>query len=180
MDSSRTSFDLLAHFDSHEAGEDSRQPLRPPIGVVCVLTWAVAAGVLFFAACTLLQLGYCIAAERALLRAARAGMLEATLPRATHESIVKNIERRLVDYSIPAGALQITLRQNDAPLQRIVRLADDDRVSVAISLSADAVLPAWLRTVNCWNDASQIEARIEQQMPGRQVQIAERNYPAAE
>jgi hypothetical protein len=123
----------------------------------------------------LLQLAYCVAAERALLHAARAGVLEATLPRATRESVVETIERRLVGYSISDRALQIALQMNDAPVQRAYRLAEGDRVSVALAMPANAVLPGWLRAVNLWTGGSLIEARAEKQMPSRGLRMADRS-----
>lgn len=157
MDAARTSFELLAHFEKPAATEDSPTQLRPTVGAVCVLKWAAGAGVLFFATCALLQLRYCIAAELTLSHAARAGVVEATLPRATLKTIVETIERRLQSHSIPPGMLQIAIQQNDVPMQRVLRLADGYRVSLAISLPIDAVLPAWLRVVNVWTGNASIE-----------------------
>jgi hypothetical protein len=171
MDSTSASLELLAHFDSLDLDESS----RPPIGVIDVLKWAVALSVIFFAGCVLLQLGYCMAAERVLSHAARAGALEATLPRATRESVVQSIERRLPDISYAASDLQIAIRHNDAPIQRVFRLADDDRVSVTISLPVDAALPTWLRKVGFWRDAPRVEASAERRVPGRQLAMTGRD-----
>jgi hypothetical protein len=171
----RTSYEHLARFDLPDLDEASRPLRRSPIGVICVLKWAAAAGVLFFAACAVLQLGYCMAAERTLSQATRAGVIEAMLPRATRESIIQTIERRLVGHPISISALQITIQQNDAPLQRVFRLADDDHISVALSVPANSVLPAWLRAVNSWTGDSRIEARAEQRMPSRQLRMTSRN-----
>lgn len=165
MASSRTSLDLLAHFDAPKLDESS----RATIGVTCVLKWAAALGVLFFAACILLQLAYCIAAERTLAHAARAGALEATLPRATRDSITATIQRPLARRSISLGALRIAIQQNHAPLPRVFRLADDDHVSVVLSLPSDAVLPPWLHAMNSWTGNPLIRARAEQQIPGRRI-----------
>jgi hypothetical protein len=175
MDSKRTSLELLAHFEppiERQALSPYRLPQR---GVSWVLKWAAAFGVLFVAACALLQFGYCVAAEQALSRAAQAGALEATLPRATQQSIVKTIERRLTGYSIPTAALRIAVQQNGVPLRRVFRIADDDRISVTLSLSADAALPAWLRAVAFWHGESQIEAWAERRIPDRRLNMAARN-----
>ena len=148
----------------------------PSRGVAWVLKWAAALGVLFVAGCALLQFGYCVAAEQTLSRAARAGALEATLPRATRQSIVESIERRLTSYSIPAGSLHIAVQQNGAPIRRAFRIADDDRISVTLSLPANAVMPRMVAArSHSWQNASQIEARAERQVPGRQLQMAARD-----
>jgi hypothetical protein len=174
MDSSGTSFNLLAHFDSPKADETLRPQSRPSIGVVSVLKWAAAAGVLLYAACLMLEFGYCIGAEQTLSHAANAGVLEATLPRATHQSVVAAIERRLADHFISVGALQISIQHNEAPLQRVYRLSDGDRLSVALSLPSDAVLPTWLKTIKRWPGNSQLRARAERRVPGRSLPIAAR------
>jgi hypothetical protein len=180
MDSSRTSFELLAHFDAPDVDQVSRPSIEPTVGVICVLKWVAAAGVLFVAACTLLRLGCCIAAERSLSHAARAGVLEATLPRATRESVIATIERRLLHRSMSSDALQITIQQNGAPMQRVFQLADQDRVSVALSLPTCAVLPAWLRAVYFWTGDSPLQARAEQRIPGREFRTAAHTQTAAE
>jgi hypothetical protein len=160
MDASRTSLELLAHFESAAA------PVR---GAPWVLKWTATAGVLFYAACVLLQFWYCIVAERTLTHAARAGALEATLPRATRETIVATVQRRLLSNSITTAGLRIDVRQNDAPMQRDFQLTDDDRVIVSLSLPANAVLPAWLNTAACWGGTPTIEARAARRTPSRHV-----------
>jgi hypothetical protein len=174
MDSSRTSLELLAHFEPPTERESLPLPGIPLRGVPWVVKWAVALGMLFVAACVLLQFGYCAAAEQALARAAQAGALEATLPRATQQSVVETIERRLTGYSIPTGALRIAVLQNGVPVRRALHIADDDRISVTLSLEATSVLPNWLRAVAFWNGESQIEARAERRIPGRQLKMAAR------
>lgn len=174
MDSSRTSLELLAHFEPPSEHESLRLQGVPLRGVPWVVKWAAALGVLFIAACVLLQFAYYAAAERTLALAAQAGALEATLPRATQQSVVETIDRRLAGYSIPSGALRISVLQNGAPARRALRIADDDRISVTLSLEATTVLPNWLRAVAFWNGESQIEARAERQIPGRQLKMAAR------
>jgi len=171
MDSQGPSLELLAHFDSRKLDEAP----RAPIGTIAVLKWAAAMGVLFFAAGVLLQLTYCIAAERTLSNAARAGVLEATLPRATRDSIVRTIEHRLAGRSVSPGSLQIAIQKNDAPLQRIYRLAEDDRVSVTLALPFSAVSPTWLRAMTFWTGDPPVRARAEQRIPGRRLRMAARH-----
>ena len=175
MDSSRTSFELLAHFEQPIAGVNPRSRTLPVRGASWVLKWATAIGVLFVAGCALLQFGFCVAAEQALARAAQAAALESTLPRATQQSIVETVERRLKDYSLPTGALRIAVQQNGIPISRVFRIADDDRISVMLSLDAETVLPAWLRAATVGRGESQIEARAERRIPGRQLKAAARD-----
>jgi hypothetical protein len=167
MDSGETSHDWLAHFDSAEVDAESRRRLSPSIGVSIVLKWAAAATVLFLAACVVLKLAYCIAAEQALTRAARAAAFEATLPRATRESIVATIENRLLSNSIATNGLKIHIQHNNRPIGRVVRLAEDDEVSVAVSVPADAILPTWLNATPLWRGGALIEARAERSIPNR-------------
>ncbi len=174
MDSGRVSYNLLAHFDPPVADEPS-PPRASMRGVRWVLTWACALAVLFIAGCVLIQFGYCMAAEQALARAARAGVLEATLPRATQQTISEAIERRLAGSSMSTDRLQITTLRNDVPVRRVFRPAADDRLTVALAVPADAVLPAWLRAVDFWRGDSPIQARAERRMPGRRLQLTARN-----
>lgn len=171
MDRSRTSLELLAHFDSPPIEHAESPPyVVAPRGVAWVVKWSAALGVLFFASCFLLQLAYCVAAERAVRQAALAGVLEATLPRATRETVVETIERRLLNKTTLAGRPQIAIQHNDAPIHRVFRFADNDRVSVTLSIPTDAVLPAWLNAVTFPCGIARIEARAERRIPGRQVQ----------
>jgi hypothetical protein len=162
MELSRTSFDILSHFEPPPSTARSR-------GVFWVLKWAAALGVLSYAGCVLLQLAYCLAAERALSHAARAGVLEATLPRATRSSIQDMVKRRLLTGAIPTAALQIVVQQNAAPMPRLFRLADGDRVSVALTVPTHAVLPAWLNAIPACGHDARIEARSERSLPSRQL-----------
>ena len=116
-----------------------------------------------------------MAAEQALGRAARAGVLEATLPRATQQTIVETIERRLTGYALPSGALRIAVEQNGLPVLRAFQIAGDDRISITLSVDTETVLPAWLRAATVWRGESQIKARAERRIPGRQLKIATRD-----
>ena len=175
MDSADTSLGLLAHFDAPYSGERNASRVVPGYryGVPCVLKWAAAIGMLFYAAQVMLQFGYSVSAERALTHAARAAALEATLPRATRASIMKTIERRLKASSIPTEALSITVRHNGLPFGRTYRPADDDQVSVHLSLPADTALPGWLRVIHFGDDAM-LHATAERQMPGKHLRRSAR------
>jgi hypothetical protein len=167
MDRAPVSFELLAHFDK----PSEPRPLRrvPVRGVRWVLQWAAALGVLYVAGCVLAQFAYCLTAERTLLRAARAGALEATLPRATRESIRESIERRLTSQSWPPDALQIRVQQNGLPIAGQYHTCDGDQVSVTLTIPAAVVIPQWLRRTSFWSECSQIEIRADRRVPARKL-----------
>jgi hypothetical protein len=174
MDSSRTSFELLAHLDAHSP-QPGESPCVPSArGILWVLKWAAALAVLFYAGCVLVRLGHSLSAERALLHAARAGALEATLPRATHETIVRTVERRLASHSILSTNLQVDIRRNGAPLARVFRLLDDDRVTVTVAIPTESVLPRWLRALHVRDSGARLEATADRQAPGKRVRFAAR------
>jgi hypothetical protein len=174
MDASRTSFELLAHLDAHSPPPGESSCATSSRGILWVLKWAAALVVLFYAGCVLVRLGYSLSAERALLHAARAGALEATLPRATHETIVKTVERRLESWSISRIDLKVNIRRNGAPLGRVFRLLDDDRVTVTVAVPTEALLPRWLRALHVWNSGALLEATANRQTPGKRVRFAAR------
>jgi hypothetical protein len=167
---SPTSLDLISHFDGPlNVAPTHALPVR---GVGWVLTWAAALGVLAVSASILTDFAYCLAAEHALARAARAGALEATLPRATTSSVVESVKRRLVGYSLPSGALHISIMQNGQPVRGRLEMGGDDEFSVAVSLSTNAVVPNWLQQFLIWRDETRIEARANSHIPGRKLKIA--------
>lgn len=164
--------EFLAHFDPPTEPGFVLVSNAPRRGVAWVVKWAAALSVLFVAACALLEFGYCVAAEQTLTRAAQAGALEATLPRATRDSIDHTIERRLARHSIPTSELTIRVEQNGAVAPRVLQVADDDRLAISLSLPADSVLPAWLRAATPWENSSPIEGRSERHVPGRRLKTA--------
>lgn len=137
-----------------------------------VLQWAAAAAVLLIAVGGATQFAYIVAAEHTLNLAARAGVTEATLPRATYQSITAAVERQLVSYSLQSGQLQITLLQNGAPVGRQFRARDGDRISLTISVPASATLPAWLSKLSPWHSEAPTSAQAERDVPGRKLRIA--------
>ncbi len=169
MDSADAEHDLLAHFDRSFAQETTRE--LPTRGVGWVLKWAAALATLGIAAVVLVEFGYCLAAEHTLTRAARACVLEATLPRATHQSVERLLERRLTIYSLQSGRVQFCLQQNGAPVRGALRVHDGDRLSVALAVPTDVVLPDWLRRFIFWRDRGQITVRAERQMPKREFML---------
>lgn len=134
-----------------------------------VLRWYAALATLFVAASILAQFGYCLAAERILARAARAGALEATLPRATLQSVAQSVERRLEVYPQLTDRLRFSLQQNGAPIRGLIQARDGDRLAVTLAVPMREVLPGWLRVVCFWRADARIEARAERQRPGRRL-----------
>src|SRR5262245_2189949 len=102
MDDIQTSLQLLSHFDDSAAPATAEVGLTPRIertlGIGWVLKWTVAMAVLLYATTVLTEFGYSLAAEQLLAHAARAGALEATLPRATVHTVEQSIRRQLAGY----------------------------------------------------------------------------------
>jgi hypothetical protein len=169
----RTSFDLIAYFD--DPPHSVAALVTPKYGVGWVLKWAAALGVLFVSTCILADFGYCLAAEHALARAARAGAREATLPRATSASIVASVKRRLSGYALQYSALQVSVEQNGQPVRGRFVARSGDEISVVVSLSTAAVVPRWSQSALVWRGETQIHARAENRLPGRELKIAERH-----
>jgi hypothetical protein len=172
MAASKTSIDLLAHFDARVESHSLSEHGVSRYGALWVLKWAAALGIIVLATNVLLQFAYGLAAERTLLNAARAGALEATLPRATYESIEAVVRRRLAGRSLSIADVRIAIQHNGFPLPRVFRLLGDDRVSVTLSVPANAALPGWLRAAMFWNGGSFIEATAERQVPSRRLRMA--------
>jgi hypothetical protein len=138
-------------------------------GVCWVLAWAGTLAVLAIAAGVLTEFAYVLAAERTLLVAARAGAMEATLPRATYQSVTAVVDRRLNQYPSLAAQLHLSLLQNGTLVQSQFRQHDGDRFAITLSGPSNAAVPAWLSTLICWRGDSAIQAYAEQQMPGRKL-----------
>ena len=107
----------------------------PVRGVGWVLRWAATLMVLAAAAVILVVFGYQLAAERALARAATAGLREAALPRATNDSVEAVVRRRL------AGTLALDRAT------RIDLTNAGGRRSIGLAVPMDVVLPRWLSLV---------------------------------
>ena len=102
-------------------------------GIGWVLAWAGALAVLAIAAGVLTEFAYVLAAERTLSVAARAGAMEATLPRATYQSVTAAVDRRLNQYPLLAKQLQLSLLQNGTLVQSQFRQHDGDRFAITLS-----------------------------------------------
>jgi hypothetical protein len=141
-------------------------------GVGWVMRWAAALGVLAWSASVLVEFGYSVAAEQTLARAARAGAMEATLPRATSHSIEQVIWKRLDERAIPRSGARIALAHNGAPVAGAFHPRPGDHVSITLSVSSKAVLPGWLQAVTAWSDGQPIIVRSERELPGRALNAA--------
>jgi hypothetical protein len=147
------------------------RPERPAHsrGVLWVLQWAAAAAVLLIAATILVEFVRMAIAEHSLQIAARAALVEATLPKATYQSIAATIDRKLADYSQLHEALQFTLTQNGQPVMQSFRVTEGDDLAITVSLPAGALTPAWLRPLAFWSTSSPLIAHAERQVPGRKL-----------
>jgi len=147
------------------AGDTADSMRHARRGIPWVLKWAAALAVLGVAGSVLLQFTRLLAAERRLWVAARAGVLEATLPRATPDTVTAVIDRRLAAYPL-LSQLRITLTQNDSPVGKLIRARDGDRFAVTLEAPLRAFMPRWLSAVS-YGSERRIQAHANRQMPGR-------------
>lgn len=141
-------------------------------GVCWVLAWAGALAVLAIATGVLTEFAYVLAAERALSAAARAGAMEATLPRATYQSVTAAVDRQINHYPLLTKQLRFSLLQNGMLVQSQFRQHECDRFTVRLSGPSSAAVPDWLRTLMFWRGESAIQAHAETQLPGRKLAYA--------
>lgn len=171
MDPSRTSLELLSYFDGLAAADEPPAAARAARvrGVWWVLQWSAAVVVLGYSTSVLAEFAYRLGAERALARAARAGVLEATLPRATVGSVERSVWRRMEGRVGTRRDVRLALLQNGAPAGKRLALRDGDRVTLSLTVPVRAMMPEWLRTLTCWREDSVVWASAERVMPGRQA-----------
>jgi len=110
-----------------------------------------------------------LAAERTLSVAARAGAMEATLPRATYQSVTAAIDRRLIQYPLLAKQLHMSLVQNGALVQSQFHQHQGDLFAITLSGPGSSAVPEWLRTLLFWRGESAIQAHAERRLPGRKL-----------
>jgi hypothetical protein len=195
METAQASHEHLAHFDraktlempdfewvdevipfdsaaiaSHRANDRYIEvPRDTRRGIRWVLAWAGALAVLTTAAGILTEFACVLAAERTLSVAARAGAMEATLPRATYQSIVAAVDRRLIECPLLAKQLHLSLFQNGGLVQSQFRQHDGDLFAVTISGPSSSAVPEWLRELMFWRGESALQAHAERQLPGRKL-----------
>lgn len=150
--------------------------LRLPVrGVGWVLRWTAAVCLLLAGAAVLTEFAYCRSAERALSRAAQSGVLEATLPRATRQSVEQTLTRRL-DGTVPKGLTRIAFLHNGAPVANKFLPRGGDRLSIVLVMPRVAAVPNWLRAFNFWRwlqrDAK-IVVHAERQIPSPRLRAAQ-------
>jgi hypothetical protein len=138
-------------------------------GICWVLAWAGALAVLTIATGVLIEFAYVLVAERTLSVAARAGAMEATLPRATYQSVTAAVDRRLIQYPFLAKQLHLSLLQNGALVQSQFRQHEGDLFAITLSGSSSSTVPEWLRTLLFWRGESAIQAHAERRLPGRKL-----------
>jgi hypothetical protein len=170
MDSAQTSGDHLQHFDvvPHDVAHGSGQGVHMR-GIGWVLRWAAAVAVLCFTGGLLAEFAYSLAAELTLARAARAGALEASLPRATLQSVYDTVERRLAERTSLAQHLTLAVQRNGAAVSGAVKTAGGDQMSVTLAVPVHAVLPRWLCPFSLRTSTSQIEVRAVRNVPGKEL-----------
>jgi hypothetical protein len=95
--------------------------------------------------------------------------MEATLPRATYQSVTAAVDRRLNQYPLLAKQLHLSLLQNGTLVQTQLRQHEGDRFAITLSGPSSSVVPDWLRTLMFWRGESEIRADAEQQLPGRKL-----------
>jgi len=171
MDLVQTPVDRLQHFDRDPGviPQGSGQCVATR-GVGWVLRWAAGIAVLWLAACLLAEFYCCLAAEHALARAARAGALEATLPRATYRSVADTVHSRLTCHAALADTLHLGVLQNGMPSRGALRVREGDAMTIALAVPARAALPGWLRALALPTGKTQIMVRAEREVPGRALQ----------
>jgi hypothetical protein len=123
--------------------------------------------VLCLAVGILTRFAYCLVAEHALARAAKAGALEATLPRATYRSVAEAVHSRLTRHAALADALRLGVLQNGIPARGALRVRKGDAITIALAVPVRAALPGWLRALELPTGKSQITVRAEREVPGR-------------
>ncbi len=110
---------LTHHFAPPEPPNESFEarrfetPVATQRGVQWVLQWAAALAVLAFAGSTLIKFAYLSVAEHKLSIAARAGVLEATLPRASYQSVAAGRRKPsdAVPEARPASAAHVSAKR---------------------------------------------------------------------
>lgn len=172
MDSAQDQFKLLSHFDHELLADDpvADGPARiePWRGIGWVLKWAAAAAVLVYSTTVLTEFTYSLAAERMLARAAKAGAVEATLPRATPQSVERSVRQKLAGVGAQAD-VQLVLLHNSMLVGKRLAPRGGDRLTIVLKMPARALMPVWLRTLTSWRRAAPVEALAERIMPGRHL-----------
>ena len=140
---------------------------HPQRGVGWVLRTATCIAVLGMAAALLLHLACLLRAEQLLARAARAATVEATLPRASSDTVRAVAQRRLSAAEPSLANASVQLSQNGRPVIGPVRRRSGDRLSVSISVPAYHAQPAWLASLFGWLGSTNLAVHAERQWPAQ-------------
>jgi hypothetical protein len=167
MSNTAGSLQVYTHFSGSGVVDASQR--EPALGVAWVVRWAAAMATLALSAGVLAEFGFALAAEQMLARAARAGVLEATLPRATRRSVEQAVWRRLQGANLSTAALSLTLKQNGMPISGKLLSRSGDQFSITLALPTSAVRPAWIRAITPLQTESQIIVHAERSSRSRQL-----------
>jgi hypothetical protein len=160
---------LVTDFDDENPDRCPTSKAAPTRGILWVLRWAAAVAVLAVSCGVLAEFAYCVVAEQTVARAARAGALEATLPRANIKSVTASITRQLICFTYAEGQTRLVIHRNGRPVLGRLIAQPEDRISVQLSLPSATVLPRWLHAVKFWRGNAPIEVRAERIVPGRRL-----------
>jgi len=147
-------------------------PTEQTRGVLWVLRWAATLGVITAAVAFIASFGYIKAADHAIESAARAAVTEATLPRASFESIELVVARRLAHYPQLGGDVQLQVTVDGLPVLGWVHAVGGDLVTVTVAAPRSKMVPAWLTSLGVRQAEHEIVATVERTMPGRKVRVA--------
>jgi hypothetical protein len=63
--------------------------------------------------------------------------------------------------------VKLALPQNGVWVSKNLQPHGGDRLSITLTLPAQAMMPNWLRTLTSWRGVANVEARAERIIPGR-------------
>lgn len=140
-------------------------PVELPVrGVGWVLRWAVMLLVMSYSAVVLAAFSYHVWAEHALHHAARVGLREAALPRATSDSVESTIRQHLTVRHSRLRAASLQLTANGRRLSGPIRFNHGERLAVSLSVATTDFVPSWLTLLT---GESEVVVRDEQQVGPR-------------
>jgi hypothetical protein len=145
----------------HEELEEAPRQVRD---TRWVLKWGAAAAVFATAGRVLFEFAGAISIEQALNQAAQAGVIEATLPRASRQSVQATVERRLSAESIDPRKVNLTLLENDIPITGRIHPVEGDRISVVLSEGIWST-SSWFNK----NGRAPLTVRTDREVPGRRL-----------
>jgi hypothetical protein len=127
-----------------------------------VLAWAAACALILLVATLLLQFALLLVNERYLVHAARQALIEASLPRATHESVAAAAGRALGGRPHLASMLLTETRVNGRVQLHATpwSAAPGDVVTVRVATLASAVVPDWLAGIGLSLDGQVLQATV--------------------